>query len=451
MTGDRTVRLELNPLISGDAFCQGKTDRLVAINQPQLMRLESITVSSDGKWSGAGWHLKKVTVDVPGVGLHTFVHNGWIEGKSRTVTLRPSSVGPSKYLAVTRPDFSFPRLKYTTPMAFDLPFCSAQGWTPGRNPRFLKDVNGDKRADIVGFSNDAVLVSLATPSGFAPPAKWSDDFGWNDGWSADSAQRAMADVNGDSREDIVGFHPTRGVVVALSTGKDFAPAAVWSQAFGEAQGWARFSLPKEVRDITGDGKADIVAVRTDSVRRGALDFPVTRVYVAPSNGRRFQDPVMREIRLPEPADLLHLRVARVGTGVASALALVHPNVRVMQWGDLASPSGPAAPASTRTYPLPGFDDLGDPLHHPRTFADANGDGFEDLFHFSADGVYVSLTAPDGTFQSPQFIINNLTTGAGAWDGARHPRMVGDVNGDGTADVLGFGEGSVFLSLGIQAR
>uniref|UniRef100_UPI001F2177AC FG-GAP repeat domain-containing protein n=1 Tax=Falsiroseomonas oryziterrae TaxID=2911368 RepID=UPI001F2177AC len=99
----------------------------------------------------------------------------------------------------------------------------AGGWSSNTVfPRMMADVNGDGRADIVGFGNDGVLVALNTGAGgFGPAYFASREFGFGasaGGWSSnDVFPRMMADVNGDGRDDIVGFG-NDGVLVALNTG-----------------------------------------------------------------------------------------------------------------------------------------------------------------------------------------------------------------------------------------
>ena len=68
-----------------------------------------------------------------------------------------------------------------------------------------------------------------------------------------------------------------------------------------------------------------------------------------------------------------------------------------------------------------------------------------IFVYSKDffkGVYVSLSTGSG------FIVPSLNYGhgAGGWRVNLHPRHVVDVNGDGKADIVGFGNAGTYLSL-----
>ena len=94
----------------------------------------------------------------------------------------------------------------------DFGFASwAGGWSSqDRFPRMMADVNGGGRADVVGFGNAGVLVSLADQDGgFGGVDLVLQDFGvapWAGGWSSqDRFPRMMADVNGNGRADVVGF------------------------------------------------------------------------------------------------------------------------------------------------------------------------------------------------------------------------------------------------------
>jgi hypothetical protein len=83
----------------------------------------------------------------------------------------------------------------------------AGGWRVEHHPRLLADVTGDGRADIVGFGNDGVYVSRAQAGGtFETPQLVVHNFGYDaGGWRVEQHPRFLADVTGDGRADIVGF------------------------------------------------------------------------------------------------------------------------------------------------------------------------------------------------------------------------------------------------------
>jgi hypothetical protein len=83
--------------------------------------------------------------------------------------------------------------------------------------------------------------------------------------------------------------------------------------------------------------------------------------------------------------------------------------------------------------------------HPRTLADVNGDGLEDVVGFGNAGVYVSLSSGDD-FAAPSLWVASYGYDAGGWRVNRHPREVVDVDGDGDADIVGFGNAGVYVSL-----
>ncbi|MHA7066928.1 FG-GAP repeat domain-containing protein, partial [Azospirillum argentinense] len=75
---------------------------------------------------------------------------------------------------------------FTTPVsALSGYFGSNQGWGQGTTPRWLADVNGDGRADIIGFSSNGVRVSLAQTNGTfaAPVLALPGYFDFSQGWT----------------------------------------------------------------------------------------------------------------------------------------------------------------------------------------------------------------------------------------------------------------------------
>ena len=114
-----------------------------------------------------------------------------------------------------------------------------QSWRVEKNPRYMADVNGDGRADIVGFGNAGVSVSLSTGKNFDAESLWVANYGYTaGGWRVDMHPRYMADVNGDGLADIVGFGNS-GVYVSLSTGSGFTSPSMWVAKFGYSAGGRR--------------------------------------------------------------------------------------------------------------------------------------------------------------------------------------------------------------------
>ena len=85
--------------------------------------------------------------------------------------------------------------------------------------------------------------------------------------------------------------------------------------------------------------------------------------------------------------------------------------------------------------------------HPRFLADLTGDGRADAVGFGYAGVYVCMNNGDGSFNEPiQLAIGDFGFTAGGWRVDRHPRLLADLTGDGRADVVGFGEAGMYVSL-----
>ena len=152
-------------------------------------------------------------------------------------------------------------------------FATQQGWRVDEHPRFVADVTGDKRADLVGFGDAGVYVAVSDGDGtFQPATLVVGDLGVQQGWQVGKHPRFVADVTGDGRADVIGFGDA-GVYVALSNGDGtFAAPHLAVTDFGTQQGWQVDKHPRFVADITGHGRADVVG------------FGDAGVYVALSNG-----------------------------------------------------------------------------------------------------------------------------------------------------------------------
>lgn len=126
-------------------------------------------------------------------------------------------------------------------------------------PRTLADVNGDGLPDVIGFKGDGTYVAINTGQGLQTATRWLADFGSASGYSSQSAfPRYVIDMNGDGKDDLVGFSAT-GVNVALSTGTGFSASSQWVAGFGSNAGYGSNTL-RQLADVDGDGFPDVVAV-----------------------------------------------------------------------------------------------------------------------------------------------------------------------------------------------
>lgn len=223
-------------------------------------------------------------------------------------------------------------------------------------------------------------ISVVTPPRYdtEPPKLVVTNFGYTaGGWRVERHPRDLADLTGDGRADIVGFG-NAGVWTALNKGDGTfrAPDAGGGQL--RLHGWRVEKHPRFLADLTGDGRADIVG------------FGDGGVWVSLSNG----DGTFRK-----------------------------PKLVVENFG----------------YSAGGWR----VERHPRFLADLTGDGRADIVGFGGAGVWASLSNGDGTFQAPQLVMANFGYTAGGWRVERHPRFLADLTGDGRADIVGFGEAGVW--------
>ena len=307
-------------------------------------------------------------------------------------------------------------------------------WNP-EHPRFLGDLTGDRRADIVGFGPDGVWVALNNGSaGFQQPQFRTADLGFNDAWRVEKHPRFLADLTGDGRADIAGFGDA-GVWVALNNGSGtFQPPQFVLAALGFNSEWRVDRHPRFLVDVTGDRRADIVG------------FGIEGVFVALNNGNgTFQGPRLvvadlgfnsgwRVDKHPRfPADL-------TGDGRADVVGFGDGGVFVA----LNNGNGTFQPPKFVVADL-GFNQGWRVDKHPRFLADLTGDRRADMVGFGNDGVFVALNNGNGTFQAPKLVVGDLGFNSG-WRVDKHPRFLADLTGDGRADIVGFGDAGVFVAL-----
>lgn len=308
-------------------------------------------------------------------------------------------------------------------------------------PHYLSDVNGDARADLVTIESNGLSVALANADGvsFGASSKWSDSFGYTQGFSdANTNPIFLLDADGDGLADVVGF-ANDGVYVALSNGVSFDPPTKWCGNFGVSTGYLNMdSHPRLFADINGDGRPDIVAFKDDGV------------YVSIGTGAAFNLPTRwivdfgKATTIPYASDTANPRfIFDVnGDGLADVVGFANAGIYVaLSTGTAFSPatlwsSGFTVNAGWTSQDI-----------YPRTFADVNGDGLPDIVGFMNDGVYVSLNTGGGFLPATRWISDfGTATGTAYATQKGFPRYVTDVNGDGLADIVGFSANGIQVAL-----
>lgn len=88
---------------------------------------------------------------------------------------------------------------------------------------------------------------------------------------------------------------------------------------------------------------------------------------------------------------------------------------------------------------------GDGNRSPRRSGDFNGDHKLDLIGFGHNAVQVSLSNGSNAFTTSDW-TTGFTYNAGGWEENKHPRYVGDFNGDGKDDIVGFGNSQTIVGI-----
>jgi hypothetical protein len=254
----------------------------------------------------------------------------------------------------------------------------------------LADVNGDGYADACVRRAGGLYCALNNRSGgFLPYTLFSPDFSDVAGYGLVQYGSTLqfADLNGDGKADVCG-RSANGIVCALAAadGNSFAPATVWSTDFSDASGFgAARSYYGSIRlaDVNGDGKADLCGRSAAGIVCGL------------NNGT---------------------------SGFRGA---------VLFSADYSDAAGwqPSQYGSTIL------------------FGDLNGDGKADVCGRGASGVICAVANNSGSafINTHQWSLRTDFADANGWASASSyygSIRIGDVNGDGYADVCGRGPSGV---------
>ncbi|WP_051797244.1 FG-GAP repeat domain-containing protein [Catenuloplanes japonicus] len=357
-------------------------------------------------------------------------------------------------------------------------FSINQGWRVDRHLRILADITGDGRADIVGFGGDGVTTAVSNGDGtFTLVFEASHDFGFDQGWRIPTNPRFVTDVTGDGRADIVGIGNNAVMVaVALGNGGFAAPLTIGN---GFLPGSSYF-----MADVNADNRADLYRVsqgRVDiavALGNGSFAAPIlaTTEFSFPF---AFDTPKVQDVTGDRRAEFLafsvsgpiHIRSTSPRTDGTYPLShSAQPNVAstpqlmdtfaditgdgradIVAFGQTEAESHSAVSiggGNFRDFAVAsdGFGaGSGWNRQHPRQVIDLNADGRADIVGFGIQGVWIALSNGNGTFAPGQLLVGDLGSDQG-WNVDQHVRVAADITGDGRADMVGFGAAGVYTAV-----
>ena len=266
-------------------------------------------------------------------------------------------------------------------------------------PTMAADLDGDGCTDIVLFGVDGTYFNRSQCNGeYGDWQVITSTFGQDGGWDVDIHERFVADVNGDGLPDLVGM---ANVLVAVYLNETNAPGAIqfqtsrqdWSTTgFSVAQGWR--NVQQEVEQIQVSGQTFDVTVRA---------YAFTRRYLADANSDGFMD-IMGFNNSGAVVGLNSL-------GLDGEARFADPTITSSAF---APPAWSAATITgTALTDGWGYSDIADPLrtqceppnvgpvtlpingicveYFPRLVGDINGDGRADLVRMDRTGTIVQET------------------------------------------------------------
>ena len=304
----------------------------------------------------------------------------------------------------------------------------AQGWDqPEYYTTFhFGDFTGDGKADLCARGAAGVYCYRSTGTAFAAPAivgpAWSNAAGWNLPKSYSTLR--MADLNGDGKADLCG-RAADGVHCHLSTGTGFGPDQGGPE-LSDAVGWGAVQHYGTLRtgDLDGDGRHDLCARAAAGVACWRSNGAKWATYLATDfwgNAAGFSD-----VAYWATFEMVDFN----GDG-KDDVCIRGPN------GVACRPStgaafGPEIPGPTLSDASGWFD----PSNHlTMRWGDLDGDGKQDLCARADAGIRCWRSL--GTSFGPMITGPELSDTAG-WFRDRYwaTLRMGDVNGDGKADVCG---------------
>jgi peptidoglycan/xylan/chitin deacetylase (PgdA/CDA1 family) len=332
-------------------------------------------------------------------------------------------------------------------------FSDGEGWAASAS-RYgtlrIGDINGDGRKDVCGRRAEGVFCVLSTGAAFTSGRYWvTSDFTDAAGWGPEkhSTTVQLGDVNGDGRADLCG-RGAGGLICSLSTGSAFAAPTLWSSNgdFSDADGWGTdvgHYGTLRLGDVNGDGRADVCGRGIDGIYC-ALS---TGTSFLPKTGWKVGDFSNAGGWLP-PEYSTTIQLGDInGDGRADVCGRGSGGVACALANGTGNGFGPVVWTS---FIFSNFDSWANSPSKYRSIrmGDVNGDGKADICGRNATGIACAFGTAAGTFTGYRYLNNAEYRDDQGWntDWYGSTLLLGDFNGGGQADVCGRGTAGLFCAL-----
>ena len=348
-------------------------------------------------------------------------------------------------------------------------FSGVDGWASNKYIRQLVDLNHDGKLDYLGFGSSKTFVAYGTSDpdgsgyGFDYAGAAISNFGYNQGYKQDYV-RGAADT-GYGVGDTIYAQGDRGIYWRGATSSTQTTDAAGNSydaliyetsshlyaQFGKASGWTS----KYEIDVTflsqGDQYASILGFGFKGIVVAPQAFDPaansSQAYTIPVAGNKDGWDQRYDVRTftdsdGKPIDLNHDGIVDfVGMG---------PNGLVFSDGerDLSGhySLGPLQVALNSF----GRDGGWNNSQYPREIIKDSVTGYYDIVAFGSKGIYVAMgqdpTTHGGDPFAPSYLASSNFGHSEGWN-SNTPRIVTDINKDGTPDIVGFGSSATYFALG----
>jgi hypothetical protein len=361
----------------------------------------------------------------------------------------------------------------------------AQGWTSPEHIRQLEDINNDGAVDYAAFGASQMIVGLGgtwnngsgVGSGFRQPTfglvgDFTPDQGYNRTYVRGFDELGdfgspAAEAWGQGNGGIIYYRSTNSQSAIDADGvsrviPQYTGGSHLYGNFGHDQGWnSHFNFDNVI--LAGDSFASILGFGSDGLMIGPQAYApgasASQVYLASGTaniGNVSGWDSEKDIRTFE--NNFGQTIDLNSDGVADFVGM-GPNGLVFALG-FRDGGGQFQLNPLQTAHVSGSNaDFGDAQgwnkgNTIRYIADLNSDGLEDIVGFGGAGAVVSLGQDPAThggeaFGQTYLGIADFGFSQGWLSTTNLPRLIGDVNGDGVLDIVGFGNSATLTALGAK--